>query len=263
MVTEQQIKLARDKFKEISGITIYTPDEGSLDDFEQSRYEGLVAALEAALSAAEPVAWQPRYKQEVIDHHKSIGSDLCEYAMTVYPTKEQAQGYGYGGHECRALYAEPQPAPSVAVKALEWKEDGKYLRARMGDREYSLNITSDGETWAGCTRPYVFGHNLTWSSVPNCSMVSLEQAKAACQADCQSRYAALSAQVQDVAGWLPIESAPRDGTVILIRTKGGCVSCGWDSSCQEWLAGWIGVGIPNRQALGWMPPPAAPAKQEG
>ena len=51
MVTEQQIKLARDKFKEISGITIYTPDEGTLDDFEQSRYDGLVAALEAALSA--------------------------------------------------------------------------------------------------------------------------------------------------------------------------------------------------------------------
>ncbi|MFB7144977.1 hypothetical protein ACWGMK_06005 [Agrobacterium deltaense] len=60
MVTEQQIKRARDKFKEISGITIYTPDEGSLDDFEQSRYEGLVAALEAALSAAEPVARQYR-----------------------------------------------------------------------------------------------------------------------------------------------------------------------------------------------------------
>lgn len=54
MATEQQIKLARDKFKEISGITIYTPDEGTLDDFEQSRYDGLVAALEAALSAAEP-----------------------------------------------------------------------------------------------------------------------------------------------------------------------------------------------------------------
>ncbi|WP_212285739.1 hypothetical protein [Agrobacterium tumefaciens] len=54
MVTEKQIKLARDKFKEISGITIYAPDEGSLDDFEQSRYDGLVAALEAALSAAEP-----------------------------------------------------------------------------------------------------------------------------------------------------------------------------------------------------------------
>lgn len=60
MVTEQQIKLARDKFKEISGITIYTPDEGTLDDFEQSRYDGLVAALEAALSTdAEPVKTAP------------------------------------------------------------------------------------------------------------------------------------------------------------------------------------------------------------
>jgi hypothetical protein len=53
-ISEQQIKLACQKFKEMSGITIYTPDEGTLDDFEQARYDGIVAALEAALSAAEP-----------------------------------------------------------------------------------------------------------------------------------------------------------------------------------------------------------------
>lgn len=139
---------------------------------------------ESALSTdAEPVAWQARRDPFQWGNIDAINIDI----------------YREKGYEIRPLYAAP-PAPSIAVKALEWKEDGKYLRARMGDREYSINITADGETWAGATRPYAFGKNLTWSSVPNCSMVSLETAKAACQADCQSRYAALSAQVQDVAG---------------------------------------------------------------
>jgi hypothetical protein len=55
----------------------------------------------------QPVAWQPKYKQEVIDHHRSIGSDLWEYAMTVYRTREAAENYGGGGHEARPLYANP------------------------------------------------------------------------------------------------------------------------------------------------------------
>ncbi|KNY36046.1 hypothetical protein AKG12_03365 [Agrobacterium sp. SUL3] len=117
------------------------------------------AIAEAALSAAEPVAWQPRYKQEVIDHHKSIGSDLWEYAMTVYPTKEQAQGYGYGGHECRALYAAP-PAPSVAVK-LDSIAHRVHALARMVGTSFFEDV----------------------------------------EKDLRDLSAALSAQVQDVAGW--------------------------------------------------------------
>lgn len=84
------------------------------------------------------------------------------------------------------------PAPAnasepVEIKQLEWSEDGNHLRARLGDREYMLNITSDGVTWAGATRPYSFGSNLTWSSVPNCSNTSLNEAKAAAQADFEAR----------------------------------------------------------------------------
>ena len=164
-----------------------------------------------------------------------------------------------------------QPAPSVAVKALEWKEDGKYLRARMGDREYSLNITSDGETWAGCTRPYVFGHNLTWSSVPNCSMVSLEQAKAACQADCQSRYAALSAQVQDVAGLEVVAKAAQD---YVDAVSGEPEKDCWDTEDGKEAPGaikfasdfaWRNYDIAKQRAFDNLRAAlaAAPAKQEG
>jgi hypothetical protein len=179
-------------------------EEGS--EFANEKVEAIRAAIEAALSAAEPVAWQPRYKQEVIDHHKSIGSDLCEYAMTVYPTKEQAQGYGYGGHECRALYAEPQPAPSVAVKAQQavWiKHDGKNMpvnaetivEVRMASGfEHEADLAGNWleregskSNWhhdLGCPHPCDI---VAYHIVPNSP--------------------ALSAQVQDVAGWqiVPIE----------------------------------------------------------
>lgn len=77
-------------------------------------------ALSAALAAAEaqePVAWQPKYKQDVIDHHCSLGGDVWEYAMTVYPTKQGAEGYGIGGHEVRPLYTRPSPPSGEAVEA--------------------------------------------------------------------------------------------------------------------------------------------------
>ncbi|MCR6502540.1 Lar family restriction alleviation protein [Shinella sp. CPCC 101442] len=87
------------------------------EDYEQSNEftaerAGTVREIAAALVdvpavESEPVAWQPKYKQDVIDHHRIIGDGLWEYAMTVYPTKAQAEGYGYGGHEARPLYAHP------------------------------------------------------------------------------------------------------------------------------------------------------------
>ncbi|MDH1268959.1 hypothetical protein N5C81_15140 [Rhizobium pusense] len=159
----------------------FDPYEAMPNDGPRWKYyvDGARAALEAALSAAEPVGWF------------NLPNDVHGYQQVA---KEYEGKLG-----TVPLYAAPT-APYVAVKQLQWDEDGDNLKARMGDREWMLNITSDGKTWAGSTRPFVFGRNLTWSSVPNCSMVSLEAAKAACQADCQSRYAALSAQVQDVAG---------------------------------------------------------------
>ncbi|MBN7804848.1 hypothetical protein JZX86_05655 [Agrobacterium rosae] len=144
--------------------------------------------LEVALSAEdqlEPFGWTSKHVNDG-EQHRLWGRNKCNVL-------------DYPGQVVQELYIKA-PASPTAVKALQWKEDGKYLKARMGDREYSLNITSDGKTWAGSTRPYAFGWNLTWSAVPNCSFLSLEKAKAACQADCQSRYSALSAHSNDVAG---------------------------------------------------------------
>ena len=86
---------------------------------------------------------------------------------------------------------------AVKVKPLRWEEgEGDRLRARIGDREYLLNLTSDGETWAGSTRVYS-ECNLTWGNIQNCSFVTLEEAKAAAQADYERRIlSTLSAPVE-------------------------------------------------------------------
>lgn len=94
--------------------------------------EPIVQRIRSALvdvPAVEPVAWQPRYKQDVIDHHRSIGGDLWEYAMTVYPTKAQAEGYGYGGHEARPLYTSPPLSLREGEDSAEVIEEGAKVLA--------------------------------------------------------------------------------------------------------------------------------------
>lgn len=75
-------------------------------------------------------------------------------------------------------------------------------------------------------------------------------------------YSALSAQVQDVAGWQPIERAPRDGTQFLAFEIGGYFNCWWhDNGYGEQY--WMDEADSEPNPTHWMPLPAAPAKQEG
>ena len=139
--------------------------------------------------------------------------------------------------------AEPQPAPSVAVKALQAVRDELRVDTSSG---------SPGSI------SYEVG--------------ALHRIVAAVDA-------ALSAQVQDVAGWQPIETAPKDGTPVILWTVwvGDEISPDpfsevqigyWDhgndlpeshdfSRRPEWVVQRIG------EPTHWMPLPAAPAKQEG
>ncbi|MEJ1174253.1 DUF551 domain-containing protein [Agrobacterium sp. CMT1] len=72
---------------------------------------------------------------------------------------------------------------------------------------------------------------------------------------------ALSAQVQDVAGWQPIESAPRDGTQFLAFEIDGYFNCWWhDNGYGEQY--WMDEADSEPNPTHWMPLPAAPAKQE-
>ncbi|MGV1985647.1 hypothetical protein ACQZ5N_03435 [Agrobacterium sp. 22-221-1] len=210
-------------------------------------------------------------------------------AMTLgdYSTLDKAKAAAQADYKARirsTLSAQALSATSVAVKTLQWDDDGGNLKARMGDREWMLNITADGKTWAGSTRPFVFDRNLTWSAVPNCSGVSLEAAKAACQADCLSRYAALSAQVQDVAEDIYIAADDVSGTSGAWVQQGsytgdvdvhrfGALQEGWqlvpEDATDEMVSAALKVDWGNEDEEGvahdiWHAMvAAAPAKQEG
>ncbi|EHJ97769.1 hypothetical protein AT5A_14947 [Agrobacterium tumefaciens 5A] len=137
------------------------------------RAHSALAALEAALSAAEPVAWLvKRYDLEGI----LLDTELSFVRPTIKST-------------CRAdmvpLYTSP-PAPSVAVKELRWK----------GPDSYGEYHSLDG-LWGYIIRCEDDGH---WLTEVGGYFPSPEAAKAAAQSDYEARIlSALSAQVQDVA----------------------------------------------------------------
>ncbi|MDH2091075.1 hypothetical protein N5K21_20290 [Rhizobium pusense] len=131
--------------------------------------------------------------------------------------------------------AEPQPAPSVAMKALEWKEgpDGSYM-------EVSESILGTYRVWEingmSCVSLEGGPGRICGATIPD--------AKAAAQSDYEARIlSALSAQVQDVAGW---QLVPKEATNAMMdawgtdRVKSGS----FFSAYRAMLA-------------------AAPAKQEG
>ncbi len=145
--------------------------------------------------------------------------------------------------------AEPQPAPSATVKADEIDAQQDINLAANSTMDQSLCDAS-----ALIDRVEIF----------------LNRVKAS----------ALSAQVQDVAQWQSIETAPRDGTNILVWADG----YQWpevvryeiyDDPIVEAEAGEKGywrysedlladiMHIDKDEISHWMPLPAAPAKQEG
>lgn len=83
------------------------------DEIERLRALSVSGPSGGGVEEQQPVAWQPRYAQEVIDHHRSQGADFWEWAMSVYPTKSQAENYGHGGHEVRPLYATPTSSTNL------------------------------------------------------------------------------------------------------------------------------------------------------
>jgi len=72
--------------------------------------------------------------------------------------------------------------------------------------------------------------------------------------------AAQAAQPAQMPGWLPIESAPKDGTEVLLGGKCGSVTCAIYSQREQ---RWYGdTDCPCEWATHWMPLPAAPSTKE-
>ncbi len=186
---------------------------------------------EAALSAAEPA----------LSYH----CDICTVP-------------GYGDAKCSPLC--DRPAPAVAVKALQWTD-----KLKRGDREGFVCSSSGVLSYSiMLSRFRVYG--IPGEHDGAAEFTSLAEAKAAAQADYEARIrSALSAQVQDVAGWQDIGTLePKDSMIVMgwgeYRERDG-----FSPAFMRWYAsvgGWSVSAMPFYPTH-WMPLPAAPAKQEG
>lgn len=146
----------------------------------------------------------------------------------------------------------------VQIKPLNWRKSGNqhghYWQGQgvMGSLEYVCDVGPDGERDGFYSR---LGHFDT-----------LEQAQAAAQADYEARIR--SALLPDVSGmakpgaWQPIETAPKDGTIVDLLTKDGV------RVTDEWWKEDDGEGfwsclLPDDEFTHWMPLPAPPLQTEG
>lgn len=141
--------------------------------------------------------------------------------------------------EIATLSAPVKPAPSVAVNAL-----------RQAASDFMYLFIQDG--------------HLTVQGLEDTDLIPAYE----------KLSAALSAQVQDAAGWQSMDTAPKDGTRILIWFVHPSAQFSRDPVAEGWAAaheaywtdhnrgGWTWHGLCGAPTL-WQHLPAAPAKQEG
>ncbi|MEH3108952.1 MAG: hypothetical protein PGN22_03170 [Agrobacterium cavarae] len=214
----------------------------------------------AALSTdAEPTIYVSRKSLEELLEAK--GSHVA--LQTLIHRKPLKSGNGV------ALYAAPfadpvKTAPAVAVKALRWdkvsSKNSIHFRAQgiFGWLHYIRNTDPDGiETGMWYSEIGVFD--------------DLADAQAAAQSSYNATInSALSAQVQDVAGWQPIET---------IRKNSSAITCSWWKEhrnrpfIQEGYLDWDGETWKRQSGQDWqpeishpthwMPLPASPAPKHG
>ncbi len=180
-------------------------DEGGYKNVPQIIAEAIMAErarCEAALSTdAEPIKEEPygyAFQHEDTGLEQVVDVQQVEWGFEKNNPRWQKLGPVYLHRP-----SEAKAAPSVAVKALEWvyteRAVGTYIaRDERGDM-YWINQSFGSDSYYFTTIRRVDGETLYDAD-------DLDTAKAAAQADYEARIrAALSAQVQDVAG---LESNP-------------------------------------------------------
>ncbi len=224
--------------KDTGALVMSDPDEESVGstlegDLEMTfghvrRAHAAVSALEAALSTdAEPVA-------EIVEANTPaaelpFGRDVKFFG----PIHKVPIG--------TKLYAAP-PAPSLAVKDLEWD------RIVLGERD---DIPGLKATNAINQSYYITERNGKFDYQRK-SFSTLDEAKAAAQADYEARIrSALSAQVQDVAGWQSMDSAPKDGKHCLLAVKSDCFVYALQGAFM--MGEWSNAADIKSEPLCWMP----------
>jgi Lar family restriction alleviation protein len=167
-----------------------------------------IPASPPALPTAEPVSSrndEAGYVEFLNEDVPYVVRDI-QGAVAILIDLETRNVIGYRVYDPDSVFA-PQPAPSVAVKALEWKRNGWVEAFSQPDGLgvwYSISprkpVHGPGEAPFSCR--VIWGvPNQTEGRYLGEDFQSVEEAKAAAQADYEARIrSALSAQVQDVAG---------------------------------------------------------------
>lgn len=182
------------------------PDKLSHNSFEWWRHYVPMAraAIEATLSAAEPVGEVAGQQGRYWMTDEGRWSNWFDITFNTWVPEP-------GVREVRNLYAAP-PAPSVAVKELEWSPRNDQPQYEVcADTPFGRYKTSNkGEYGFGWMQP----RQTVWSGF----LPTLEEAKAAAQSHYESRIrSALSAQVQDVAGDEEWQIVPKHPTGSMIE----------------------------------------------
>jgi hypothetical protein len=76
-----------------------------------------------------------------------------------------------------------------------------------------------------------------------------------------SKALGIEAALSETQGWQPIETAPKDGTRILIWVEGRALIVHWQGpphAPEDWPQGWRCTMFIHPDATYWMPLPAAP-----
>lgn len=245
--------------------------EGRNHDTEAGDAQRVLSEIEAeiaALSAAEPVC---------------CGKPVHEGSPEAYTL------------ECCGKFV--QSAPSVAVKAtpVEWQlvyDDGNVSRSvytKEEAEEYerrSASVISIRPLYAATTHQSTYESSLRlefeklldacireFGWAPDAKPDEPVGNDPECEitwGDLHRAHSALTAQVQDVAGWQSMDTAPKDGSEFAAGRRyspdGEFVvhTYRWVGPPNYWLSKRNGVCIrPSYQAdYKWCPLPAAPAKQE-
>jgi hypothetical protein len=199
------------------------------------------AALEAALSAAEPGQTEPygyAFQHEDTGLEQVVDLQQVEWGFEKNNPRWQKIGPVYLNRPY-----EVKAAPSVAVKALEW-HDRHDIPLRAND------LLAESVVGQFAIRPSSTGSSyrlfMPWAHYNDAKVFSsVEEAKAAAQSDYETRIrTALAAQVQDVAGWQLVPKHPTDEMIAAAYVLGEASAEVIDEMWADMLA-------------------AAPAKQEG
>ncbi len=302
MVTDEMVEKAADEVAR-QDITFANCDRGW-----QKRT--IRAALEAALSAAEPVPTKLR----MIVSHATMGqtdgeglstNDICvkitalrnELFKRAQSTAPSVAGWKREhdvlGELIRLLDEEPSIGDAEMSEALEkarcvWDHSHAPQEHVLGTDPKLWVSPVDLRVWqkAKAGEIWAWSENLEGQCIPlyaahPAPSVAVKALEWIVQHPEESNASvwdvaknALSAQVQDVAGWQPIETAPRDGTLIIVSNRYGA----WLAKYLEtfptgyrpanpWFVMLLNMqhmrNPPNYIPTHWMPLPAAPAKQEG